>query len=236
MLKQMLIKIRSIIVVLLSIVLLGTLIFMIAITDKNNYYLDVENKPKNLNTSLLNNVYIINDEQKEEVITEKINNVTEKELEKTDFKVTNDQVEPASTVVQESTQPLEDKQIDNVYVGLTFTGSLTAYGKDCCGSDPARQGITSSGYDLKESLTYNDSTYGKVRIIASDKNFKLYSIIKINDPIDGIYNAIVLDRAGSVIGLNKTKKFDLAVESEQYASSNYGVHRNVIFEVLRVGK
>ena len=172
-----------------------------------SYQYNAKNNIRNLNTSLLNNVYI-----------------------------PEEKVEPASTIIDHNNQQQEVKPTEGVYVGLKFTGSMTAYGKDCCGSDPSRQGITASGYDLKQSLTYNDPTYGSVRIVASDRNFKLYSIIKVDDPVDGSYNAIVLDRAGSVIGLNKTKKFDLAVESENFASSSYGVHKNVTFQVLRIGK
>ncbi len=226
--------------IVLFVCLTSILVFLIliSITSENNYKYITEKDVINLNTSLLNNVYI---EQKEEIDNiEKINNDDEKQEKNTRKKevVNNNQnqVRPASTVVDNNPQQNDNQPMDSVYVGLKFTGSMTAYGRDCCGSDPSRWGITSSGYDLKQSLTYNDPTYGSVRIVASDKNFKLYSIIQINDPIDGSYNAIVLDRAGSVIGLNKTKKFDLAVESESYASSNYGVHKNVTFQVLRVGK
>lgn len=204
-----------------------------------SYQYNAKNNIRNLNTSLLNNVYI--PEEKEENIVEKESNKTENSLkiEKKDNNIqqkNEEKVEPASTIIDHNNQQQEVKPTEGVYVGLKFTGSMTAYGKDCCGSDPSRQGITASGYDLKQSLTYNDPTYGSVRIVASDRNFKLYSIIKVDDPVDGSYNAIVLDRAGSVIGLNKTKKFDLAVESENFASSSYGVHKNVTFQVLRIGK
>jgi hypothetical protein len=213
--------------------------------SKENYYYNTSKNVIDLNTSLLNNVYIekteddnvekVNNEEKEEKVVEKKDNIIQ---EKKNVVSNQTQTAPASTVVDSNPTPAQTQTqtLDSVYVGLKFTGSMTAYGKDCCGSDPARQGITSSGYDLKQSLTYNDPTYGSVRIVASDKNFKLYSIIQVNDPIDGSYKAIVLDRAGSVIGLNKTKKFDLAVESEAYAASSYGVHKNVSFEVLRVGR
>ena len=208
---------------------------------KDNYYLEIKNNSKKLNTSLLNNIAIANEEikdeteEKKEKIEDKKNVIEVKSNPKREEQQV-EVVKPASTVVDVPQQPVQTEQISGVYVGLKFTGSMTAYGKDCCGSDPTRWGITSSGYDLKQSLTYNDPTYGNVKIVASDRNFKLYSIIKVDDPIDGSYNAIILDRAGSAIGLNKTKKFDLAVESESYASSNYGVHKNITFEVLRVGK
>ena len=224
-------KIISIYIFLIGLLFLSVL--GITIFNKNIYYSNIKNNVKDVNTSLLNNVYIANVE--EEPITEKVNNIPKEEVQKKDIE-TNKKEEPVSTIIEEKPELVEEKKLDSVYVGLKFVGSMTAYGKDCCGSDPAYQGITASGYDLKQSLTYNDSTYGNVRIVASDRNFKLYSIIRVNDPIDGSYNVIVLDRAGSVIGLNKTKKFDLAVESELYALSNYGVHKNITFEVLRVGK
>ena len=216
---QLLRKIKNISITIICIAVTLILVFSLTKSNKEQYFLNIKNDIRNLNTSLLNNVYI--QEEKED------NNIQQKNKEK---------VEPASTIIEHNSQQQEVKPTEGVYVGLKFTGSMTAYGKDCCGSEPSRQGITASGYDLKQSLTYNDPTYGSVRIIASDRNFKLYSIIKVDDPVDGSYNAIVLDRAGSIIGLNKVKKFDLAVESENFASSSYGVHKNVSFEVLRIGK
>lgn len=237
---QKLHKTKSLIAIGLGLSIILLIMYITINLNNEKYYYKTKTNIKDLNTSLLNNVYIAkNDEPGEEVVQKESNDVkSSKNIEKNNNveQKSNEQVIPASTTVENNTQQAEVQHTEGVYVGLKFTGSMTAYGKDCCGSDSARWGITSSGYDLKQSLTYNDSTYGSVRIVASDRNFKLYSIIKVDDPIDGSYNAIVLDRAGSAIGLNKTKKFDLAVESESYASSNYGVHRNISFEVLRVGK
>ena len=236
---QLLRKIKNISITIICIAVTLILVFSLTKSNKEQYFLNIKNDIRNLNTSLLNNVYI--QEEKEENIVEKESNKTDNSLkiEKEDNNIqqkNKEKVEPASTIIEHNSQQQEVKPTEGVYVGLKFTGSMTAYGKDCCGSEPSRQGITASGYDLKQSLTYNDPTYGSVRIIASDRNFKLYSIIKVDDPVDGSYDAIVLDRAGSIIGLNKVKKFDLAVESENFASSSYGVHKNVSFEVLRIGK
>ena len=234
-------KKKSRLITCLCFIMLFAFILGLSFFSKENYYYNTSKNVIDLNTSLLNNVYIeknekenvekVNNEENEEKVVEKKENIIQ---EKKNVVSNQTQAAPASTTVDSNPAPAQT--LDGVYVGLKFSGSMTAYGKDCCGSDPARQGITSSGYDLKQRLTYNDSTYGSVRIVASDKNFKLYSIIQVNDPIDGSYKAIVLDRAGSVIGINKTKKFDLAVESEAYAASSYGVHKNVSFEVLRVGR
>lgn len=126
---------------------------------------------------------------------------------------------------------------EQVFLGSKLTGKMSAYGRDCCSPDPNRQGITASGYNIKISgMYYYDATYGKVRILASDKNFPLYSIIKINDPIDGEYRAIILDRGDKNIGIDRKFMFDLVVESQEWARLYYGVHKNINFEILRIGK
>lgn len=128
---------------------------------------------------------------------------------------------------------------DKVYVGSKLNGSMSAYGRDCCSSDPNKQGHTASGYNIKLSgMYYNDAEYGRVRILAADKNFKLYSIIKVNDPLDGEYKAIILDRGDSNIGIAEDRLyiFDLVVESQEWARRKYGVHENVEFEILRIGQ
>ena len=172
------------------------------------------------------------EKQEEKVVKEQTKEV-KKTTEKKETIVEKQETKPASTIIETPKEEIKTGEIESVYVGLRFQGSMSAYGRDCCGSNP---GMTSSGFDLKTSLYYYDNTYGNLRVLASDRNFKLYSIIKVSDPIDGEYNAIVLDRAGSVIGLNKTKKFDLAVESESFAAGSYGIHKNITFEVLRVGR
>lgn len=127
---------------------------------------------------------------------------------------------------------------EQAYVGYKFSGSMSAYGRDCCSSDPNKWGITASGFNIfTNGMYYNDPEYGRVRIIAASRNdFYLYSVIKINDPLDGIYNAIVLDRGDSNIGIGRRFVFDLVVESQEWARINYGVHKNVAFEVLRIGR
>lgn len=213
--------------------------------DRKNYKVKILKNTDSLNTVLIRKINIekeednSDEENQEEQIKEENKEEKKQEIKqekKYEPPVQREQVEPVSTIVPETPPKQEEIKtgtIDSVYVGLRFTGSMSAYGKDCCGSNP---GMTSSGFDLKTSLYYYDSTYGNLRVLASDRNFKLYSVIKVNDPREGTYNAIVLDRAGSIIGLNKTKKFDLAVESEDFAANNYGIHSNITFEVLRVGR
>ena len=103
---------------------------------------------------------------------------------------------------------------------------LTHYGYDCKGCG----GRTATGYDISKTIYYNDSTYGKVRIVAMCSKIPLYSIIKIkNYKLGGDILAIVIDRG---VGCNT---IDLAVENEK-ASSKYGIQNNVKIEILRKGK
>ncbi len=183
----------------------------------------------------------IDENTQEEVSEEDVFKEYEKKDSISDSKTNMEEKKSESVVNSSDNKVSETKQIitgeiNSVYVGLTFKGNMTAYGKDCCSSDISKQGITATGFDLKKSLYYEDNSYGKLRVVATDRTVPLYSVIKINDSIDGVYNAIVLDRGGSVLGINKNLKFDLAVESEEFAAKYYGVHRDVVFEVLRVGK
>lgn len=120
---------------------------------------------------------------------------------------------------------------EGIYTSLfDFKGELTGYAGDCplCSgylACPPRTNV------LKEGIYYNDKTYGKVRIVASSRNYPCGTILKFNvnklssDPII----AIVLDRgvSGNVI--------DLLTESEDYAIKHVGRVKNLKFEVLREG-
>lgn len=102
---------------------------------------------------------------------------------------------------------------------------LTHYGYDCC-----KTGRTATGYDISKTQYYNDSTYGKVRIVAMCSKYPLYSIIKIkNYKLGGDTLAIVLDRG---VGCGT---IDLAVKNEKTASK-YGIQNNVQIEILRKGR
>ena len=112
----------------------------------------------------------------------------------------------------------------------TFVGELTGYVGDCplCSgylACPPRTNV------LKKGIYYNDKKYGKIRIVASSRNYPCGTILKFNvkklssEPII----AIVLDRGvgGNVI--------DLLSDSKDYAVKKIGRVRNLNFEVLREG-
>ena len=116
-----------------------------------------------------------------------------------------------------------DEVVDTVVSYETHVGDLTGYSADC----PACNGTLAckSNYNVYKNgvVTYDDDTYGKVRIVATSRNIPCGSIIKYND----IY-AIVLDRG--VLGYD----VDLLVESEEYARQYVG-RSKITYEIIRSG-
>ena len=111
----------------------------------------------------------------------------------------------------------------------TFTGDLTGYAYNCplCGGT---LGCMPS-YNIKDgTVTYPDTTYGTVRIVASSKNLPCGSIIRFNSNrvSDSEVYAIVLDRG---VGGNA---IDLLVPDEAYASKYIG-RSSITYDVLRSG-
>ena len=149
--------------------------------------------------------------------------VSDLEITTTSIKVETTNITTTFKTTKKTTKKVikTTKQITTMKEG---TYKLTHYGWDCkgCGGD------TSSGYNVRNTIYYNDSTYGKLRIVAM-KNLPLYSVIKIKnyDGIDII--AIVLDRGvGSGV-------IDLLVQNESTASK-LGIRKNIEIELLRSGR
>lgn len=131
-------------------------------------------------------------------------------------------------VIQKTQNTLYQEGIQNPL--YTFIGELTGYTGDCplCTgylACPPRTNV------IKEGIYYNDKKYGKVRIVASSKNYQCGTILKFNvgKLSDEPMIAIVLDRgvSGNVI--------DLLTDRQDYAIKKVGRVRNLEFEVLREG-
>lgn len=110
----------------------------------------------------------------------------------------------------------------------TYNGWLTGYGADCalcsgylgCNHQNVKDGTT----------TYEDKTYGTVRIVASSSNLACGSIVRFDNPKNKSekITAIVLDRG--VLGTS----LDLLVESEEAANTQVGSSK-INYDVLRFG-
>ena len=107
------------------------------------------------------------------------------------------------------------------------SGVLTGYAANCkgCGGTLACK----SSYKVKNNgvVTYPDSKFGNVRIVASSKKLACGSIVKFNLSGNSI-TAIVLDRG--VLGNN----LDLLMATEKDAINKVG-RRNITYQVLRNG-
>lgn len=160
-----------------------------------------------------------NDENSEEE-NEKVVKVSDQKEISTDKKEETSSVSVSPKVEE---QPKSD-------VLETQTGKMSGYGPDCAGCS----GYLASGrYVGNGNVSYYDSTYGNVRIVAGDYKYQFGTIIRVKNSRAGSFLAIVLDRGGS-IGFGKKFLFDLLYSSES-AASHDEVSYNVTFEVLRYG-
>lgn len=111
----------------------------------------------------------------------------------------------------------------------TIYGYLTGYVANC----PLCTGYLYCNNQnvLDGTVTFQDKTYGEVRIVASSKNLPCGSIVRFKNTTmteNGIMTAIVLDRG--VTG----NSLDLLVDSEETAITKVG-NDKIYYDVLRYG-
>ena len=157
--------------------------------------------------------------------------------EKKQEEVIEKQKEEENVIINEVVDDLEENVSDNVApanivtdVLETQVGTMSAYGLDCVGCS----GRVGASYDAAgNNVRYYDPNYGECRIIAADPKYPYGTIIRVVNSNIGTFNAIVLDRGGA-IGIGRRYMADLLFHTEAEAS-NFGLSRNVTFEVLRYG-
>lgn len=166
---------------------------------------------------------VIQEESKEEEISVEIKE--EKDVKGSSEKTVEEIKE------EETASLVPSDEVPSYSVIETYYGTLTGYGPDCKGCS----GLTASGYNVKDTITYHDEEFGELRIVAADKSIPFYSIIRISDirNSEPIY-AIVLDTGGNV-GFSKFSTFDLLFSSEVEASKQIGTLSNIKFELIRKG-
>ena len=165
-------------------------------------------------------------EEEPEVVEEEVQEeVVEEEL-KEEVVVGKDEVIEDNTPID--SKPNEEVYIPSITVGSTFTGTMSGYGSDVEGT-----GYTYSGYYIRDTIYYNDSTYGQLRILAGDKSIPMGTVIEVSNSNAGSFTGIVLD-TGRNIGFDRLYDFDLLYKTSREAINN-GVSKNVSFKILRVG-
>lgn len=127
-------------------------------------------------------------------------------------------------IVEEESLPIISDVLES------HVGTMSGYGPDCRGCS----GFLASGkYVGDGNVTYYDSDYGNVRILAGDVSIPFGSIVRVKNSRVPEFVGIVLDRGGS-IGFGKKFLFDLLYPSEDIALSDE-VSYNTTFEILRFG-
>lgn len=180
------------------------------VINYNNYF-TIDNTVKYVDSDII------------EEIVQEVSVTDDLEQESPDFSKEEIAVQEA---VEENTTVEKVEEVVSVSVNEILTGKMSGYGPDCVGCS----GYLANGkYVGDGNIYYDDSEYGRVRIVAGDKKYKFGTIVRINDSL----LAIVLDRGGA-IGIGKKFMFDLLYESEAEANKN-GVSYNTKFEILRNG-
>ena len=122
-----------------------------------------------------------------------------------------------------------------------YVGKMTGYGADCIGCTGTLACKTKNGsYHnlIKDGTTYNDEEYGNVKIIAAALNkFPCGTIIKVENPNLGTFNAIVLDTGGAMKSawVNGIVHMDLAYVTESDSAIHLSTSSNVKYSVQRWG-
>lgn len=163
--------------------------------------------------------------QKLDIVTSNINNV--KSLQSTRF--INKPVFTPKTKLVTNTNDIKKYGKD---YKIEFNGTLTGYGPDC----PGCIGVVYCRPNpnvLNGKIYYNDSEYGKLRILAADYSIPCGSIVKISNFkfIEGNeFYGIVLDRGSAIVGLT----MDLLYPSEE-DTLIIGRQKNINFKIERWG-
>ena len=199
----------------------------IAVIENNNLSKMAEEVTVMFNNDAVENDFLVSDEKENntESVEEDLVNQEDIKVENTNNDISIEENNEVEETVSESNY-VEEQVIEEVI--QTYTGTLTGYGPDCYGCS----GNTASGYYVGNTITYNDSVYGTVRIVAADRSIPFYSIVRIsNVPGMDPFIAIVLDTGGGV-GFGRSTLFDLLFASESAAMNTA---YNVKFEILRWG-
>lgn len=213
-----------------TIYIINAIIFMgccllVSTTQLDVKDIDVNNKVTYVNSDAIVKEEVIEVVPIEDVSLEENDEVKEEEVPKVVEGPKEDEVIGKDEKIEYET-PKEEVYIPSIIVGSTFTGTMSGYGSDI-------GDLTASEYNISETIYYEDSTYGSLRILASDKCIPFGTVIEVSNSKIGSFKAIVLDRGGN-IGFDRLYDFDLLFETSKEAM-NYGSSLNATFKILRVG-
>lgn len=129
--------------------------------------------------------------------------------------------------VEEKKEEIVIKETESVIEDLYNSGLMTMYTANCKGCS----GITSYGYDVRNTIYYTDLEYGSINIVACPKNVKFGSIYEIKIENTELLNAICLDRGSDI--RNDYINIDLLWDNYNIVN-NWGIKR-VEYRLVRNG-
>lgn len=129
--------------------------------------------------------------------------------------------------VEEKKEEIVIKETESVIDNLYNYGLMTMYTANCKGCS----GITSYGYDVRNTIYYTDLEYGSINIVACPKNVKFGSIYEIKIENTELLNAICLDRGSDI--RNDYINIDLLWDNYNIVN-NWGIKR-VEYRLVRDG-
>ncbi len=140
-------------------------------------------------------------------------------------------VEPTNKIIEVGRGP----------ISISY-GSTTGYGANCVGCSGNVACSTEYGTHnlIRDGVYYNDSKYGKVRIVAADNSkFSCGTIIEVDNGIMDPFMAIVMDTGGAMRDAWSSGNvlIDIAFSYENSDGINNATNRsgNVKFKVYRNG-
>ena len=140
-------------------------------------------------------------------------------------------VEPTNKIIEVGRGP----------ISISY-GSTTGYGANCVGCSGNVACSTEYGTHnlIRDGVYYNDSKYGKVRIVAADNSkFSCGTIIEVDNSIMDPFMAIVMDTGGAMRDAWSSGNIliDIAFSYENSDGINNATNRsgNVKFKVYRNG-
>jgi len=122
-----------------------------------------------------------------------------------------------------------------------YTGKMTGYGADCAGCSGNLSCKTKAGTSwnlITNGIIYIDEQFGETRILAAAlSKFPCGTVIEVNNPNIGTFNAIVLDTGGDMRKAyqNGIIHMDLAFVSENSSGLHNVTSSNVEYNVKRWG-
>lgn len=231
---------------LLEMILKFLRMIFVACVSLFNITLYAENETIKENSIVNNNKYAVNRVIIKEDNKNQVSNITNKKAVINKKTTLIENTKNKTTSIQTKKEQKTNKIITSEKIDIPlaeYTGRLTGYGPDCVGCS-GKGNLACKTKNKKihslvsDGIYYEDSEYGKVRILAAaTSKFKCGTIVTVTKPGMEPFIGIVLDTGGSMrkAWANGDVWMDLAYTSNAMAGNDNLTGKNIKFSVQRWG-